>query len=211
VEQRDWLEWHHAYDRPGSRLAERLAEVQAQIAAALDHAPDGPVRVVSVCAGQGRVVLGVLGGHPRRGDVRARLVELDPRNVARARAGAPEGVEVVEGDATITTAYDGAVPAEVVLVCGVFGHARDEDIHRIVDHLPMLCAPGATVIWTRGRFERDIRPAIRAWFADAGFEEVAYVTGDDGSWGVGANRLMADPPAYEAGVRLFTFVDELPG
>ena len=135
---RDWLDWHAAYDRPDSGLAQRLAAVQAQIAGALDRAPAGPVRVVSICAGQGRDLLGVLADHPRGADVRARLVELDPRNVARARAAAPEGVEVVEGDATVTTVYEGAVPADVVLVCGVFGHASDDDIHRIVDHLPML-------------------------------------------------------------------------
>ena len=211
MERRDWVDWHGDYDRPGSGLAERLAEVQGQIAAALDRVPAGPVRVVSICAGQGRDLLGVLAGHPRRGDVQARLVELDPRNVALARAGAPSGVEVVEGDASVTTAYEGAVPADVVLVCGVFGHATDEDIHRIVDHVPMLCAPGATVIWTRGWFTRDIRPAIRGWFADAGFEEVAFVTGDAGNWGVGANRLVTDPLPYQAGVRLFTFLDELAG
>jgi hypothetical protein len=206
---RDWVGWHDAYDRPGSGLAQRLAAVQAEIAGALDRAPAGPIRVVSACAGQGRDLLGVLAGHRRAGDVRARLVELDPRNVALARAAAPVGVEVVGGDASTTTAYAGAVPADVVLVCGVFGHATDDDIHRIIDHLPMLCAPGATVIWTRGWFENDIRPAIRGWFAGAGFEEVAFVTGDDGSWGVGANRLVGPPAPSEAGVRLFTFVDEL--
>jgi hypothetical protein len=208
---RDWLDWHGGYDRPASGLARRLATVQGQIAGALDRAPAGPVRVVSICAGQGRDLLGVLADHPRGVDVRARLVELDPRNVARARAAAPHGVEVVEGDATVTTAYEGAVPADIVLACGVFGHATDDDIHRIVDHLPMLCAPGATVIWTRGWFGRDIRPAIRSWFAAAGFEEVAFLTGEDGSWGVGANRLVAEPAPYRAGVRLFTFLDELPG
>lgn len=208
---RDWVDWHAAYDRPGPGLAERLAEVQAQIAGALDRAPEGPIRVVSMCAGQGRDLFGALADHPRGGDVRARLVELDPRNAAVARRAAPEGVEIVEGDATTSTAYAGAVPADLVLVCGVFGHATDDDIRRIVEHLPMFCAPGASVIWTRGRFERDIRPAIRGWFAGAGFEEVAFVTAHDGSWGVGANRLVGEPAPYEAGVRLFAFVDELPG
>lgn len=211
VEGRDWLDWHGAYDRPESGLAQRLSAVQTQIAAALDRATAGPIRVISICAGQGRDLLGVLAAHPRQGDVRARLVELDPRNAALARAAAPAGVEVVVGDATTTSAFEGAVPADLVLVCGVFGHATDDDIHRIVDHLPMLCAPGATVIWTRGWFENDIRPAIRGWFASAGFAEVAFVTGDDGSWGVGANRLVGPPAPYEAGVRLFTFIDELPG
>jgi DNA replication and repair protein RecF len=35
-----------------------------------------------------RDLIGVLASHPRRGDVRARLVEIDPRNVAFAEAGA---------------------------------------------------------------------------------------------------------------------------
>lgn len=208
---RDWLDWHGEYDRPGSRLSQRLAAVEAQIAGALDRAGPGPVQVVSMCAGQGRDLLGVLAVHPRRSDVRARLVELDPRNAARARAAAPQGVEVVQGDASTTTAYEGAVPADLVLVCGVFGHAADDDIHRIIEHLPALCAAGATVIWTRGgRRQPDLRPTIRRWFAGAGFEELAFTTGDGDSWGVGAHRLVAEPAPFRAGVRLFTFVDELP-
>ena len=51
---------------------------------ALDGAPPGELRVVSMCAGQGRDVIGVLSQHPRRSDVRARLVERDERNVAVA-------------------------------------------------------------------------------------------------------------------------------
>ena len=207
----DWLDWHGEYDRPGSRLSQRLAAVQAQIAGALDRAAPGPVRVISMCAGQGRDLLGVLAVHPRRADVRARLVELDPRNVARARAAAPEGVEVVQGDATSTSAYEGAVPADLVLVCGVFGHATDDGIRRIVDHLPTLCAEGATVVWTRGgRRQPDLRPAIRRWFAGAGFEEIARASRHAGGWGVGAHRLVAEPRPFQAGVRLFTFLDELP-
>ena len=43
---------------------------------ALDEAPAGPLRVISLCAGQGRDLIEVLAEHPRRGDVRARLVEV---------------------------------------------------------------------------------------------------------------------------------------
>jgi hypothetical protein len=49
------MDWHGEYDRPGSRLNQRLAAVQAQIAGALDRAAPGPVRVVSMCAGQAGV------------------------------------------------------------------------------------------------------------------------------------------------------------
>ena len=82
---RDWLAWHDAYDVPGSPLAQRLGVVQGWIRRTLDQAPPGPVRAVSMCAGQGRDLIGVLSGHPRRAEVTARLVELDPRIAAAAR------------------------------------------------------------------------------------------------------------------------------
>jgi hypothetical protein len=87
VAQRDWVEWHRDYDDPGSLLSRRLELVQGHLRAELDHAPAGDIRLISLCAGQGRDVIGVLAGHPRRDDVRARLVELDERNVAVARQG----------------------------------------------------------------------------------------------------------------------------
>ena len=211
---RDWYEWHGGYDDPASGLGQRLHAVQRQIAEALERAPAGPVRAVSMCAGQGRDLLGVLADHPRRADVHARLVELDPRNAevatTVARGHGLDQVEVVVGDASVTDAYAGAVPADLVLACGIFGQATDDDIHHMIEQLPALCAPGATVIWTRGWFGYDLRPAIRAWFAGAGFEEVAFETGDDGSWGIGAARLVGDPRPYAPGTRLFHFLDRLP-
>src|SRR5215467_8393117 len=107
---RDWHEWHQAYDVPGSPLAARLAAVQGILRDALDAAPPGHIQVVSMCAGQGRDILGVLADHPRRGDVGGRLVELDPVLVEQARDHAPATVEVVCGDAGITTMYEDAVP-----------------------------------------------------------------------------------------------------
>jgi hypothetical protein len=84
----DWQAWHDEYDDPQSPLARRLRVVRSRIRAALDTAPPGPLRLVSLRASQGRDVLGALAGHPRRTDVRARLVELDPRNCAYAERSA---------------------------------------------------------------------------------------------------------------------------
>ncbi|MEQ1787321.1 MAG: SAM-dependent methyltransferase, partial [Acidimicrobiales bacterium] len=67
----DWVAWHAPYDDPGSNLARRLRWVQRRIRLALDDALPGPIRVLSLCAGQGRDLLEVLPDHPRRGDVRA--------------------------------------------------------------------------------------------------------------------------------------------
>jgi hypothetical protein len=57
----DWQAWHEKYDDPASSLARRLRVVQARIREALDACPPGRVRVVSLCAGQGRDLLEVLG------------------------------------------------------------------------------------------------------------------------------------------------------
>jgi hypothetical protein len=206
----DWQAWHAPYDEPGSPLARRHAIVQRRIREAIDAAPAGPLRVVSMCAGQGRDLIGALRDHPRRGDVLARLVELDERNVETARAASREaglsGVEVVAGDAGISDAYAGAVPAHLVLVCGVFGNITDADIAHLVRRLPELCAPSASVLWTRHRLEPDLTPSIREWFEQAGFEEIGFEAPEGTSVSVGANRLRADPRPLERGVRLFHFV-----
>ena len=130
--QRDWYDWHAFYDDPGSGLSRRLSWVQDQIRAALDAAPPGPIRAISLCAGQGRDLIGVLADHPRRADVTARLVELDPRNTeVAARLAAEAGlaqVEIVTGDASLTSQYADLGPADLVLACGLFGNMTDADV-----------------------------------------------------------------------------------
>lgn len=207
--QRDWVEWHRDYDDPGSLLSRRGERVQGHLRAELNRAPAGDVRLISLCAGQGREVIGVLTGHPRRADVHARLVELDERNVVLARQAAHAAglhdVEVLQADAGITDAYSGAVPARIVVTCGIFGNISDTDIQATVAALPSLCAPGALVLWTRHRGAPDLTPAIRFWFAEAGFREEAFDTSSDGFMSVGAHRLVGEPATLVPGQRLFTF------
>jgi ubiquinone/menaquinone biosynthesis C-methylase UbiE len=152
----NWSDWHQAYDDPNSALSARLRVVEQQLRAALEGCPPGPVRLLSVCAGQGHDVIGALHGHPRCNDVHATLIELDADNVRvaceRVAAAGLSNVEVVERDASRTDIYQRLVPADVVLVCGLFGNLGDADIRRTIGHLPMLCARGASVLWTRGGY-----------------------------------------------------------
>ncbi|HTD07987.1 MAG TPA: hypothetical protein VK680_03765 [Solirubrobacteraceae bacterium] len=204
----DWRAWHEGYEDPDSELGRRLALVQSQLRAALDQAPPGPIRAISVCAGQGHDIIGVLTDHPRREDVSARLVELDEQNVqlARAAAGAIglDAMEVIAGDASLTDAYAGAVPANVILICGVFGNVAADDIANTIAHLGQLCAPEAAVIWTRHRRAPDLVPQIRETFEHAGFGEIAF--GDAPPFGVGTNRLLGAPQPLQRGVKMFNFV-----
>jgi hypothetical protein len=132
--------------------------------------------------------------HPRRGDIRAVLVESDPRNVGVARrAAAREGlsqVEVRQADASLVASFADALPADVLLLCGIFGNLSDRDIKRTVEAAPALCQVGATVIWTRHRRPPDLTPQVRAWFTDSGFDEVAFdALGTSTLTGVGVHRL----------------------
>ena len=192
-------------------MAQRLAIVQRRLAERLSAAPPGAVRLISMCAGQGRDVFGVLPDHPRRGDVTAVLVELDHRNVdvARenaARTGARQ-VEVIEGDAAVSDIYAPFVPADIVLACGIFGNISDQDLERTVRNLSMLCRTGAAVIWTRHRNEPDLTPRIRSWFGESGFEEMSFDAIDNESKsGIGTVSLVAAPLPFQPGFRFFTFV-----
>jgi hypothetical protein len=198
----DWVQWHAAYDDPASPLQRRLRIVQAHIRAALDAAPPGPRRAVSVCAGQGTDLLGVLAEQPRA--VTARLVELDPRNAAAARDHAPDGVEVVTGDAARLDAYAGAVPADLVLVCGVLGRIHDRELPHLIGLLPQLTATGGTVIWTRHRRPPDRTARIRRLFHRAGFDEVAFDAPAGEVFSVGSHRHTGAPAPLVPGARLFS-------
>jgi hypothetical protein len=205
MEGRDWVAWHADYDDPSSSLSRRLRTVQQHLADAVAACPPGPISLVSMCAGEGRDVLGVLATHPRALDVRARLVELDPRNVAAASAAAPPGVEVVQADAALTNVYEGAVPCDILLVCGVFGNITDADVEATITNLPMFCRHGARVVWTRHRRYPDLTPSILRWFAQAGFAAVTYDAPEDAFYGVGVHRLEREPASFDPDRRLFTF------
>jgi hypothetical protein len=184
--------------------------VQRRLAERLSAAPPGVVRLIGMCAGQGRDLFGVLPAHPRRADVRAVLVELDHRNVEVARASAAQTsltqIEVLEADAAVSDVYAPSVPADIVLACGIFGNISDQDLERTVRNLSMLCRTGASVIWTRHRNEPDLTPRIRGWFAECGFEELSFdAIENESKSGVGTVRLIADPLPFRPGFRFFTF------
>jgi hypothetical protein len=174
----------------------------------LDEFQGSPLRVVSMCAGEARDLLGAVESSERR-DVSGRLVELDPELARRAHAKAEAlgltALEVVVGDAGRTGAYSGVVPADLVLMCGVFGNISEADIQRTASSVRMLAAPGATVMWTRHRDDPDITPSIRGWFRDAGCAEIAFDPVPDSPASVGVARFEGTPvPLVDQ--TLFTFI-----
>ena len=207
---RDWVAWHADYDT-SSPLARRLAVVQEQVGRSIAERVGTPIRVLSLCSGEGRDLIAPLSAAKPAVEVRGLLVELDPILAKRAREGIAdaglEGLEVREGDAGTTATFADAVPADVLLLCGIFGNISDEAIERTVRALPAVCAPGATVIWTRHRRPPDLTPAIRRWFREAGFRHDAFVRVPDSTGSVGVEQLSGPPRPFESGLRLFEFED----
>lgn len=212
---RDYSAWHELYDDPGSSLPRRLAQVRKVLRAELDVRP-GPVRVVSLCAGDGRDILGVLAERDDAARVSVTLVEVLPELVERARSASTHvaaDVEVMAADAGRSETYVGlpTVPADVVLLVGVLGNVSDADVGTTVAAMPRLCASGATLVWSRGRslegaedFVTPVREAISA----AGFAEVSIRSFDvnDDRTALGVARFEGPPVPLGPSGRWFTFV-----
>ncbi|MFZ0248978.1 MAG: methyltransferase domain-containing protein [Acidimicrobiales bacterium] len=232
VGESHWVRWHAAYEDPASRLSLRLRTVQSMLGAALDEVgevpagglggvggaggvgdPGRPVRIVSLCAGQGRDVIDVVAAHPKGSSVSALLVEQDPDLVRFARdraaaAGVGDRVRVAEGDASQSRLYAEDVPADIVLVCGVFGNISAGDITHTIRAMRGWCVPRGHVIWTRHRRPPDVTPAVRAEFAEVGFTEVAFVTPEGTIQGIGHHRLDGSTAPFVADEQLFEFVGD---
>ena len=207
---RDYVAWHDAYDDPQSSLSWRLTVVRSWIERTLNE-PASPVRVLSVCSGDGRDVLGVLALRPDVANVDVTLLEIDPVLAARAREQAADlhprvRVDVRVADAGDPAAYAGAVPADLVLLVGIFGNITDADIARTIAAAPAMCRPGATVLWSRGRHGGDRNDEIRRCFVAAGFAEIGLDTLDcDGHPTLGAMRFLHETKPMPTH-RLFTFL-----
>ena len=206
---KNWLAWHDPYTDGSSPLRQRLKVVQERIRDALVDRSNQLTRVISVCAGQGDDLLGVLASMQRTSHIQARLVELDTLNVriARDRAVSAQlgNVSVVEGDASLVSAYADMAPVDIILMCGVFGNVPDRDVFHTIDILPQLSTDGTRVIWTRSRREPDLTPMIRLHFTEDRFIEEEFVAPDSHLWSVGVNTFRGQQQPLRPGGKMFTF------
>jgi hypothetical protein len=208
---RDYQAWHDQYDDPNSALAERLRIVQRRLDELLTGLPPGPIRLISMCAGQGRDVFAVIPTHQRRLDVTGALVELDTANVRKARELAAlhrlTSLEVIAGDAALSDVYEEYVPADLVLACGIFGNVSDADVENTWRTISMLCKPGAAIIWTRHRRKPDLNRQILGWLVESGFEQLSFdAPGNASLSGIGTARLIGSPLAWRNHHKFFTFI-----
>lgn len=206
---RDYVSWHEAYDDPESGMSWRLARVQHHVGLALDGS-SGPVRALSLCAGDGRDLIGVLSSRADAERVQTTLVESNPELVRRAEESARGlAVRVLQADAGDAEVYEGLIPADLVLMVGIFGNIGDGDLEWTIGAAPAFCRPGATLIWSRGCDEDigDLGETVRGWFARSGFVELAYEMGDARDRpAMGVMRYEGGPVRLDASRRLFRFI-----
>jgi SAM-dependent methyltransferase len=209
---RDYLKWHDAYDDPASDLSWRLRQVQAYIRSALDQI-SGPATVLSLCAGDGRDVLQVLAERDDSDRIQTRLIELHPVLAQRAREFAAvsrlENVTVRTADAGNSTAYVGAVPADLVIMIGIFGNISDDDLRRTIRTAAQLCRPGGTLLWSRATRPEEANSLVRGVLETAGFVELDYreFDRDEGERAaLGSARFDGPSQPLITGQQVFTFL-----
>lgn len=166
------------------------------------------MRILSLCSGDGRDLLPELVSSGRE-TASTLLVEQDASLAQDARATADRlglgQVNVITGDAGETTTFAFALPVDLLMLCGIFGNVADQDIAATIEVIPAMLRPGATVIWTRGSAQPDLRPVIRQWFLDAGLRETAFDSEPHG-FGVGVAKLTELGERPHLPRRLFTFL-----
>lgn len=211
--RQDWQAWHRDYDDADSSVSRRLVQVRTRLATLLDEAT-GPVRLLSLCSGDGRDTVPVLAASDR--EVEACLVELDPGLAEAARTAAAEAgvrLEVRTGDAASTTTYADRLPVEVLLLVGVLGNVSDDDAERLVAAAASMVVPGGAVVWSRSnRFRSqpthgydDPAVWVRDRFEAHGFETRELVVPEVDAWRLGVSVLRR-PSTRPLPDRLFTFV-----
>jgi hypothetical protein len=208
-----WQAWHDAYVDPSSSLSRRLVVVRSMLAGLLDVG-DGPLRLLSLCSGDGRDTIPVLAQSSRQVD--ACLVELEPALATEARRSAADAgvdLEVRTGDAGEVATYEDRLPVDVLMLCGVFGNVAREDVIRTVAAARLMVSDGGAVIWTRGcrgsaeteEFGGDPADWVRRRFSAVGFDELAFVRPDDAAFRVGVEQ-QKELVEQELPQHLFTFV-----
>jgi ubiquinone/menaquinone biosynthesis C-methylase UbiE len=211
ADMKDWLSWHKHYDAAESPLNQRLALVQQAIRECLPDGLAAPYTILDICAGDGRDLIEVLGIYEHKEFLRGRLIELDPRLVSEAQERAtaaqlPSSVKIIQGDASQTHAYRSDIPADLILICGVFGNISDDDVAVTIQNLSKFCKQGTRVIWTRNRRTPDRTGVTRSLLIENGFDEIEFTSTDDDSYGVGVTAFTSAPPDIGDNVIMFRFV-----
>jgi hypothetical protein len=205
-----WSGWPQvAYRR--ENYQQRLRVVKVHLAECLNDAAQGPLRLVSLCAGDGRDVIDVLQSNRRRNDVGAWLVELNGQSIADGAlhmkaSGLEKLVNFIHADATDYLTYQTLVPCDIILLCGVWGHVPVNERALLVRALASFSKPGGSLIWTRGISRgMDRLNEIQSQFANSSWERVRLSFTPNDKWAISTHRYCGPSLELPASGRIFNF------
>ena len=206
-----WYSWHNDYDDLETVATRRLQVVQETLTQALDMAPRGALRAISMCAGQARDLLPILINHPRGQDISAMFVERDELNAAFLLGAIGStglvDIDVVQADAGNTDTYLSSGPADLVLLGGVFANIDLIDARSTVDTLTALCRPGAVVVWSCYGPRLTEAAEIPVLFEAADFQRITARHDAEDGFTVAAHRYRGQPTELRPGRQFFRFTD----
>ena len=207
---KDWNLWHKHYDKTNSDLALRLRVVQEQINEILPEKLENNYQIIDICAGDGRDLIPVLAKYPNSRLVNSFLVEIDKELSDKSKDLATHenvtNISFVASDASLSAVYIDDIPADLILLCGVFGNISDTDVEKTISNLSMFCKSGTKLIWTRNRREPDATPRIRKLLIDNDFSELVFIAPDNNTYAVGVNEFKGTPKPFDKLTKLFTFI-----
>jgi hypothetical protein len=128
---------------------------------------------------------------------------------AAAAAGLLRQLRFLPADATLAKNYRVIVPVDLIILSGVIGHLRIEDVPRMLGSLPMLCKSGGCFVWNRHlvlNHGREQVPAIREYLQRLGFEELDFETTAPDGFAVGRARYTGEVLPLDTERVLFEFV-----
>ena len=205
----DWLRWHEAYGDPMSPLSMRLNDVIEATSSMLDSAHPGPIRMLSLCAGDARDIASVLAGHPRHEDVTGCAVELDPTLASQASVNlaVTDGrVSVLCADAGNPAFWQQFLPVDLLILVGIFGNISDSDVEQLIKAVPTICGQWGSIVWTRHRRDPDLTPSIRRWFDEVGCAAQSFRSPGPNGYAVGTETFVHARRPSPLPRRLFSFV-----
>ncbi|MNR04651.1 hypothetical protein D3C85_1206300 [compost metagenome] len=152
----------------------------------------------------------MLAHYPNSDNIHSYLVEIDERLVQECKHTVSDrglqNVTVVKGDASLLRTYRDVIPADLILLCGIFGNIANEDILNTIESLAQLSKQGTRVVWTRNLRDPKVVPMIRHSFTANDFKEVDYRTTSDDSYAIGIYEFYGLSQRLKDDIQLFTFI-----
>ena len=153
-----WNDWHSIYDDKESAPYKRSIITQELVNNYLNiHKKN--IIILSICSGQARDILPAIAGREDKDRITTYLLDIDKDCLEYAQEYARihdiPNVHTINKDASLKESYDDIPKADLIVICGLFGHLVPEDIAATALFLQTLIEDNATVIWSRNKFFND--------------------------------------------------------